>query len=83
MVKKLYKDRNRTYNIILMEFEAQEIDGIETTASIRKFLQNEAPDIAHPYICCLTNYRDYPYKNQALAAGVDTFMTKPIFKGAI
>ena len=60
-----------------------EIDGMEITASIRKFLQQEAPEIAHPYICCLTSYREYPDKDQALATGVDTFMTKPIFKGAI
>ena len=60
-----------------------EIDGMEITAKIRNFLQLEAPDIAHPYICCLTSYREYAYKDQALAAGVDTFMSKPIFKGAI
>ena len=46
-----------------MEFEMPENDGMKTTASIRKFLQQEAPDIPHPYICCLTNYRDYPYKD--------------------
>ena len=63
MVKKLYREKNRTYNIILMEFEMPENDGMKTTASIRKFLQQEAPDIPHPYICCLTNYRDYPYKD--------------------
>ena len=62
MVKKLYKEKNSTYKIILMDFEMSEIDGMEITACIRKFLEQEAPDIAHPYICCLTKYREYLYK---------------------
>ena len=60
-----------------------ENDGIETTACIKNFLKQEAQNIPHPYICCLTSYREYPYRNQAFAAGVDTFMTKPVFKPAI
>ena len=83
MVKKLYREKKRTYNLILVEFELPENDGMETTVSIISFLKQAAPNIPLPYICCLTSYREYPYRNQAYAAGVDTFMTKPIFKAAI
>ena len=66
-----------------MEFEMPVFDGMETTAGIKSFLKEEAPNMQSPYICCLTSYREYPHKDKAFTAGVDAFMTKPIFKAAI
>ena len=38
MVQKLYREKNRMYNLILMEFEMPVVDGVETIASIKNFL---------------------------------------------
>ena len=31
-----------------------------------------------PYICCLSAYSETGYKRQAISAGMNDFMTKPI-----
>ena len=33
-----------------------------------------------PYICCMTAYNTMNFKKEALAAGMDAVMIKPIFK---
>ena len=65
--------RREPYNLILVDWQMPEMDGIETTRRIREIVGNESA------IVILTAYRWDDILEEALKAGVDSFLAKPIF----
>ena len=51
-------------------------DGPQTAISICDLCSELG--IQKPYICCLTAYSEVHFKKNALAAGMDEFVVKPI-----
>jgi len=69
--------RREPYNLILVDWRMPELDGIETTRQIRKVVGYETP------IIILTSYSWEDIAEEAKAAGVDTFVAKPLFAGTV
>ncbi|MBR4903508.1 MAG: response regulator [Selenomonadaceae bacterium] len=64
--------RREDYNLILVDWLMPEMDGIELTRKIREILGTETAVIV------LTAYDWYEVEDEAIKAGVDTFMPKPL-----
>lgn len=69
---KLRHARRDDYNLILVDWLMPELDGIEVTRQIREILGSDTTVIV------LTAYDWYEVEEEALKAGVDTFMAKPL-----
>ncbi len=69
--------RREPYNLILVDWRMPELDGLETTRQIRKAVGNETP------VIILTSYNWEDIAEEAKAAGVDTFVAKPLFAGTV
>ena len=54
------------------------LNGDEASLIIRD--QLDKSQIVQPFICCVTSYQERGYRVKALEAGMDGFLTKPIFK---
>ena len=65
--------RRAPYNLILVDWKMPEMDGVETTRKIRKIVGNESA------IIILTAYRWDEILEEATKAGVDSFVSKPLF----
>jgi CheY-like chemotaxis protein len=65
--------RMEPYNLILVDWKMPDMDGLETTRRIRQAVGNESA------IIILTAYRWDDILEEALEAGVDSFLAKPIF----
>lgn len=65
--------RREPYNLILVDLKMPEMDGVETTRKIREVVGNESA------IIILTAYRWDDVLEEAINAGVDSFLAKPIF----
>ena len=74
---KLRHARREPYNLILVDWRMPELDGIETTRQIRKAVGYETP------IIILTSYSWEDIAEEAMEAGVDTFVAKPLFAGMV
>ena len=74
---KLRHARREPYNLILVDWRMPELDGVETTRQIRKLVGYETP------IIILTSYSWEDIAEEAIAAGVDTFLAKPVFAGMV
>lgn len=74
---KLRHARREPYNLILVDWKMPEIDGIETTRMIRDAIGHESA------IIILTAYRWDDILDEAVQAGVDGFLPKPLFAAAI
>ena len=70
---KLRHARRTPYNLILVDWKMPEMDGVETTRRIREIVGNESA------IIILTAYRWDDVLEEALQAGVDSFVPKPLF----
>ena len=68
------------YEIILLDYSMPEMDGPQVATEIRRIFQNSIllNEDKVPYICCCKAYAEASFKRQALAAGMDHFLTKPI-----
>ena len=68
------------YEIILLDYSMPEMDGPQVATEIRRIFQSSIllNEDKVPYICCCTAYAEASFKRQALAAGMDHFLTKPI-----
>mmetsp|Transcript_22829 Transcript_22829/g.30441 ORF Transcript_22829/g.30441 Transcript_22829/m.30441 type:complete len:80 (-) Transcript_22829:57-296(-) len=64
----------------MMDYSMPLMNGGEATRTIRELLFNAAPDLPQPFICCMTSYVERNYKVEAYRAGMNGFLTKPIFK---
>ena len=72
MVKKAH-DENNPYNLILIDWQMPEMDGVETSKKIREIVGNESA------IIILTAYKWDDVLEDALNSGVDSFVSKPLF----
>ena len=70
---KLHHARREEYNLILVDLKMPEQDGVEVTREIRKLLGGETA------IIILTAYSWADVEDAAIEAGVDSFMSKPLF----
>ena len=69
--------RRADYNLLLVDWKMPDMDGIETTRQIRSIVGNDAP------IIILTSYNWDEVADEAIDAGVDTFVAKPLFAGSV
>ncbi len=74
---KMRHARREDYNLILVDWLMPEMDGIETSRRIRGVVGSEAA------IIILTSYNWDDVADEARAAGVDTFVPKPLFAGSV
>ena len=65
--------RREPYNLILVDWKMPDMDGIETTRQIRAIVGNESA------IIILTAYKWDDVHDEAMEAGVDSFIPKPLF----
>ena len=69
----LRKARQNPYNLLLIDWKMPGMDGIETTRKIRSMVGNHIP------VIILTSYSWDDIAAEAMDAGVDTFVSKPLF----
>ena len=69
--------RMEPYNLILVDWKMPKMDGVETTRRIRTIVGNESA------IIILTAYRWDDVLEEAVQAGVDSFIPKPLFAAAV
>ena len=69
--------RMEPYNLILVDWKMPEMDGVETTRRLRTIVGNESA------IIILTAYRWDDVLEEAVQAGVDSFIPKPLFAAAV
>jgi CheY-like chemotaxis protein len=74
---KLKSARREAYDILLIDLKMPEQDGIEVTRRVRKISGNESA------IIILTAHHWDDIIEEALEAGVDKFMAKPLFASSI
>ena len=65
--------RREPYNLILVDWQMPEMDGVETTRQIRAMVGHESA------IIILTAYNWDDVLEEAIEAGVDSFIAKPLF----
>ena len=70
---KLRQARREPYNLIIIDWKMPEMDGVETTKTIRSEIGDESA------IIILTAYNWDDVLDEALKAGVDSFIAKPLF----
>ena len=69
--------RREPYDLILVDWRMPDPDGVETTRQIRAAVGTETP------VIILTSYHWDDIAEEAKAAGVDTFVAKPLFAGTV
>ena len=74
---KLRHARRAPYNLILVDWQMPEMDGVETTRRIRAITGDESA------IIILTAYNWDDILDEAVQAGVDSFIPKPLFAAAV
>lgn len=72
---KLRHARREPYNLIIVDWQMPEMDGVEATRQIRSIIGVETA------IIILTAYNWDDVMEEAVAAGVDSFIAKPLFSG--
>ena len=76
MVKVRYA-RREPYNLIIVDWHMPRMNGVETTRQIRSIIGEETA------IIILTAYNWDDVIEEATAAGVDTFIAKPLFSNSL
>lgn len=70
-------ENNQSYHSVIIDWKMPDMDGLETTRRIRNIVGEETP------IIILTAYDWTEIEEQAKAAGVNAFLTKPLFKSRL
>ncbi|MFL5841606.1 MAG: PAS domain S-box protein [Thermoleophilaceae bacterium] len=66
--------RRQPYDVVLMDVEMPEMDGLEASRNIH----HEWPAEERPHIIAMTANAMHGYRDICLAAGMDDYLTKPI-----
>ena len=74
---KMRHARREDYDLLLVDWKMPDMDGIETTRQIRAIVGKDTP------IIILTSYNWDDVAEEAVLAGVDTFVPKPLFAGIV
>ncbi|MBQ7607742.1 MAG: response regulator [Desulfovibrionaceae bacterium] len=74
---KLRQARCDPYNLIIIDWQMPEMDGVEATRIIRSLIGSNTA------IIILTAYNWDDVHDEAVAAGVDSFIAKPLFPGSV
>ena len=74
---KIRHGRREDYDIIIVDWKMPEMDGIETTRRIRDAVGSDTP------VIILTSFNWDDIEDEAKEAGVDTFISKPLFAGGV
>ena len=74
---KLRYVRREPYNLVLVDWKMPDMDGVETTRQLRAGVGDTTP------IIILTSYSWEDIADEARDAGVDTFVSKPLFAGSV
>ena len=74
---RMHHARRTPYDLILVDWKMPDMDGVETTRQIRAIVGNESA------IVILTAYRWDDVLDEAVAAGVDSFIAKPLFPATV
>ena len=74
---KMRHARREDYDLLLVDWKMPDMDGIETTRQIRSIVGPDTP------IIILTSYNWDDVAEEAVCAGVDTFVPKPLFAGIV
>jgi CheY-like chemotaxis protein len=74
---KLRQARQDPYNLILVDWQMPDMDGVETTRRIREIAGNDSA------IIILTAYKWDDIFDEAVKAGVDRFLPKPLFASSV
>ena len=69
--------RREPYDLILVDWQMPDMDGIETTRQIRTIVGRESA------VIILTAYKWDDILDEAVQAGVDSFIAKPLFASAL
>ncbi len=69
--------RREPYNLILVDWKMPKMDGVEATRRIRSIIGGESA------IIILTAYRWDDILEEAVQAGVDSFVSKPLFAATV
>lgn len=72
---KVKSARREPYNLIIVDWQMPEMDGVEVTRQIRSIIGDETA------IIILTAYNWEDIAEEAIKAGVDSFIAKPLFSG--
>ena len=73
----LHHARRKPYDLILVDWQMPELDGVETARRIREIIGKESA------IIILTAYRWDDVYEEAIRAGVDSFISKPLFASSV
>ena len=69
--------KQEPYNLVLMDWKMPEMDGLETAKRIRESYGRET------VVILLTAYNWYDVLDKAMEAGIDSFLTKPLFASKV
>ncbi|MGI0480650.1 ATP-binding protein [Geminocystis sp. CENA526] len=67
------KVKNQQYDVILMDMQMPEMDGLETT----KWIRNNLPEKTQPYIIAMTANALTSDREMCLSAGMNDYLSKP------
>jgi CheY-like chemotaxis protein len=73
----IQQTKQEPYNLVLMDWKMPEMDGLETARRIRETYGKET------VVLMLTAYNWYDVLEKGLEAGIDSFLTKPLFASKV